>query len=431
MTAWSWIAILQMLDNCAKLYIQLKIYLLLPYENIAFMKTNKLNEIKLDHDSYISLHVQLHNALRQLIVSGRWQHGERIPSEPQLAEHLQISRTTVRNALQRAEMEGLIVRAPGRGTFVAYDLTEQRDTRVVGYVTRSFHNEIHRILLSSAETELRSEGYNVIFSKAQTNAEEVEVLEQLLNAQVSGLIVWANAKVIAGQRAILREYQARQIPIVFIDRHVDGIEGDYVGSDNFGGTVALMEHLVELGHRHIVYLSHSILDLYPVAERYRGYHAAVAKHQLQHYAPWTLNSPHTNEFFETDLFQLLDERGSDFTQQLTQLMNNTSPKPTALVCVNDALAIIAMRAMRQMGLNVPEDISVVGFDDISIAAYVDTPLTTASQDAHAIGQQAAQNLLERLDGLTTPPRYITVPTRLQIRTSTTTRIEVGHQSQSK
>ncbi|MEO1443920.1 MAG: substrate-binding domain-containing protein, partial [Chloroflexota bacterium] len=75
--------------------------------------------------------------------------------------------------------------------------------------------------------------------------------------------------------------------------------------------------------------------------------------------------------------------------------------------------------------NVPEDVSVVGFDDISVAAHMDVPLTTASQDAHEIGQRAARVLLERLDGMASPPAHLTVPTRLQIRMSTTTPIEIN------
>jgi len=388
------------------------------------MKT-KLSAIKLDHDSYIALHEQLHNILRQLIISGRWQHGDRIPSEPQLAKHLKISRSTVRIALQRAEVEGLITRAAGRGTFVSYQASEHTDTRFVGYVTRSFHNEIHRILLSSVETELRSEGYNVIFSNARTNDEEVEVLAQLLRDNVSGLILWANANVTKGQRDILREYQAQNIPIVFIDRLVDGVESDYVGSDNYGGTYALMNHLVELGHRRIVYLTHSITSLYPVESRYRAYRAAVNEHHLHDYALWTINSPQANEFFETDLFQLLDDQNAGLNAQIIHLIETTQPQPTAIACVNDALAIIAMRAIRQMDLKIPQDVSVVGFDDISLAAHMDTPLTTASQNAHAIGERAAQTLLERLDGLSSSSVHHVVPTRLQIRMSTSTPIELN------
>lgn len=383
---------------------------------------SKLSAIRLDHDSYIALHVQLHNSLRQLIVSGRWQKGERIPSELQLAKHLNISRTTVRIAFQRAEVEGLITRAAGRGTYVSYEASARSNTRFIGYVTRSFHNEIHRILLSSVETELRHAGCNIIFSNARTHDDEVTVLEQLLSDEVSGLILWANAHASDGQRAILREYQAREIPVVFIDRRVDGIAGDYVGSDNFGGTYALMQHLIELGHRHIVYLTHSLTTLYPVEERYRGFRAVMTAHDLPAGALWTINSPHTNAFYETDLFQLLDDQSADIDTQIIQCIQQAYPRPTAVVCVNDALAILAMRAIRQMGLRIPQDISVVGFDDISLAAHMDVPLTTVSQDAHAIGERAAQTLLERLNGDPSPPTHHAVPTRLQIRMSTTTPI---------
>ena len=154
---------------------------------------DKLARIRLDHDSYISLHVQLHNQLRRLIVSGRWTIGERIPTETQLSRHLDISRTTVRIALQRIEIEGLIKRAAGRGTFVSYQPNERSSSRSIGYITRSFHNEIHSILLSSAETELRSAGYQVIFSNSTDNAEEIKTLQQLLHDGVAGLKTWPNA----------------------------------------------------------------------------------------------------------------------------------------------------------------------------------------------------------------------------------------------
>ncbi|MGB7340392.1 MAG: GntR family transcriptional regulator [Phototrophicaceae bacterium] len=387
--------------------------------------SSKLSAIKLDHDSYIALHVQLHNTLRQLIVSGRWQQGDRIPSEPQLAQHLEISRSTVRIALQKIEVEGLITRAAGRGTFVSYNPTEHINTGFIGYVTRSFHNEIHRVLLSSVETELRSEGYNIIFSNAENNEEEVSVLEQLLHDNIRGLVLWANANITEGQRAILREYQARNIPIVYIDRFVDGVLTDFVGCDNRGGTQALMEHLIELGHDHIVYLKHNTDNLYPVDERYSTYKSIIEAHNLYHYDVWKVNSPNRDEFYETDIFQLLDDEDAIFNQQITRLIEETNPKPTAIICVNDALAILTMRAIRTMGLNVPQDISVVGFDDLSLAAYLDTPLTTASQNAHQIGVEAAKILLERLDGSTKNHQHITVPTRLQIRMSTSTPIVVN------
>jgi len=383
--------------------------------------TDKLADLKINHNSYISLHVQLHNRLRQLIVSGQWAVGERIPSEPRMAKHLNTSRTTVRIALQSAEIEGLITRVAGRGTYVSYDPGPKQGARFVGYVTRNFHNNIHRVLLSSAETELRAAGYRVIFSSATDNDEQVTVLKQLLEENIMGLIVWPNANPTPDQTAIFRQYQALSIPIVFVDRFVDGITADRVASDHYGGTVALIDHLVELGHRRILYLRANISNLHPVDERQRGYEAALRARGLPVYPPLRINSPNQAVFHETDIHDLLDDSSADLVDQVVALLQQIDLMPSAIACVNDALAILTVRALQRLDYRVPEDVSVVGFDDISLAAYTQIPLTTARQDAHAVGKVAAQLLLDRLDDLASPPRHISIPTPLRIRMSTTTR----------
>ena len=379
---------------------------------------DKLSDIRLDHNSFISLHVQLHNQLRRLIVSERWQHGERIPTETQLSKHLDISRTTVRIALQRIEVEGLIRRTAGRGTFVTYQPQEHSHTRSIGYVTRSFHNEIHSILLSSAETELRSAGYQVIFSNAQDNAEEAQTLQQLLDDNVAGLMIWANANPTAQTKSLLREYQRREIPVVFVDRPIPGIETDYVSSDNFSGTYDLVNHVIELGHRQIVFLMPNINNLLPIDDRLRGYTAAVNEHGLHAYAPWKVKSPNRHEFLETDIYDLVGEDSQLIVDQIVRHMNAVDPKPTAIVCINDILAIVTISALQKIGFAVPDDVSVVGFDDISMASHIGVPLTTISQNAFELGKAASQILIERLRGQVSPPRRHQVPTQLRIRRST-------------
>ena len=378
----------------------------------------KLAKIRLDHNSYISLHVQLHNQLRRLIVSGRWGDGERIPTEAQLSRHLDISRTTVRIALQRLEVEGLIRRAAGRGTFITWQTQDQSSSNSIGYIAHSFHNEIHTVLLSSAETELRSAGYQVIFSNATDLAEETTILQQLLDENVAGLIIWASASPTEQTLSTLFDYQARQIPIIFVDRLIEGMRADYVASDNFRGSYDLVSHLIDLGHRHIVQLMPNIDGLKPVDERHRGYVAAVQDHGLQAYAPWKINPPERPEFHETDIYSLVGEKSAQVTEQVVELMNAVDPKPTAIACVNDILAIITISALKDIGYKIPEDVSVVGFDDISLASHIGVPLTTVSQNAYEMGKVASQMLLERLDGDDSPPRSRIVPTRLRIRTST-------------
>jgi DNA-binding LacI/PurR family transcriptional regulator len=378
----------------------------------------KLDKIRLDHNSYISLHVQLHNQLRRLIVSRRWQFGERMPTEMQLARHLDISRTTVRIALQRLEVEGLIRRTAGRGTFVVYQSQDHAANRTIGYLTCSFHNEIHTNILNSAQTELRSAGYQLIFSNASDRDDEARILRQLLDDEVAGLLLWANAEPARETVDILAEYESREIPIVFVDRPIEGIRADYVASDNFAGCYDLVCYLIQLGHRHIVQLMPNFDDLLPVNERRRGYVTALQERGMLAYAPWKISPPDRHEFHETDIYSLVGSQSRQIIKQLENLTDADGPMPTAIVCINDILAIITINALRNMGYSVPGDVSVVGFDDICMASYIGVPLTTASQDAYELGKVASQMLLERLGGGKMNPRGYTVPTQLRVRAST-------------
>src|SRR5258708_33738370 len=111
--------------KCTYKYIQYKV----SATDLVFM--NKVVDIVISHNSIVSLHLQLHNQLRQQILSGRWPHGSRIPSETQFAEHLKLSRSTIRLALQLAEIEGLIERTAGRGTFVGSLPPKERKNRLI------------------------------------------------------------------------------------------------------------------------------------------------------------------------------------------------------------------------------------------------------------------------------------------------------------
>ena len=377
-----------------------------------------LDEIRLDHGSYISLHVQLHNQLRQLIISGRWKYGERIPTEMQLSRHLDISRTTVRIALQRLEVEGLIKRRAGRGTFVIYQPREHCATRSIGYLTCSFHNEIHTNILSSAQTELRSAGFHVIFSNSKNREEEGRILRQLLDDEVAGLMLWASAKPSEDSLAILAEYERRGIPIVFLDRPIKGIGADYIASDNFGGAYDIVCHLIDLGHRHIVPVMPNVDGLHPVDERRRGYETALEEYGIPVQEPWKINAPGRHEFHETDLHSLVGEQNQLIVQQVERLTEVEGPMPTALACANDIVAIIAISALRDLGFAVPDDVSIVGFDDISMGSHISVPLTTVSQDAFALGRAASQLLLKRLETGNMEPRNYIVPTQLRLRAST-------------
>ncbi len=252
---------------------------------------NKVTDVVISQNSFVSLHVQLYNQLRHLIVSGRWAHSTRIPSESQFSEHLNVSRTTVRLALQQAEVEGLIERAAGRGAFVAY--TPQNDVvdRLIAFVTYGFDSESHLLMLTGAENEAKAHGYQIILNYVQGYEEEIEVLNRLKGESISGVLLWPNAAASSSSPQAAQGYQEIRLPIVAMDRQISGIDCDCVTSENYEGATDLVTHLINLGHKNIVFLTHQENHLLPVKERYQAYADAMRAVNLEPAEPWCIGAP--------------------------------------------------------------------------------------------------------------------------------------------
>lgn len=377
---------------------------------------DKLRDIVLDPNSVISLHAQLHSQLRQLILSGRWQKGALIPSESQLTTTLKVSRSTVRLALQKAEIEGLIERIAGRGTFVSY-IPKERINRLIAFVTYGFDAEFHMLMLKGAEQEVKAHGYQLILSNLQTQEEEIETLERLKAEYVAGVLLRPNTDSSHEHSQNSERYRQIPLPMVLMDRQISGMDCDVVTSDNYNGMRTMLQHLLELGHENIVFLSHYEMELLPVRERYRAYLDVMRDAGLTPLTPWRVCQPGV-EILASDVIRTSMNANSLELQQIKAYLLNAQPRPTAIFALNDYLAVMTMRAMKLLDMNVPADISLAGFDDIDLAAQVETPLTTVAQDFFEIGKRSAQLLLSRLQGDTSPARCEIIPTELRIRSST-------------
>jgi GntR family transcriptional regulator, arabinose operon transcriptional repressor len=375
----------------------------------------KINDIHLYHDSFISLHVQLHNQLRQVILSGRWAPGTRIPSENQLTKHFNISRSTVRLALQQVELECLIERIPGKGTFVA-QISHENKSHLLAFVTCGFDAENHLLMLNGAEREAKARGYQIVFSNTQNLQEEIDILQQLKAQDIAGILLWPNSHTLEPSQKPTH-YQQVDVPIVLMDRRVDGFECDFVTSDNYGGAQTLMQHLVKLGHRHIVFLSHTVMEILPVMERYRAYCNVLEAASLTPMDTWLIGQA-GDEISASYALQSSVDSNSLELQQIRQYMLNARPRPTAIFALNDYIALLAMRAMKLLAMPVPDVMSIAGFDDTNLAMYLEVPLTTVAQDPFMLGKRAAQLLIDRLEGDTKPTSVEIIPTQLRIRSST-------------
>jgi LacI family transcriptional regulator len=206
-------------------------------------------------------------------------------------------------------------------------------------------------------------------------------------------------------------------PIVAVDRTVAGLSCDFVTSENYAGAYAAVKHLVELGHRRIVFLSHPLLHVTTVAERWRGYQDALSESGLRIWDPWLVGSSDRETNTRIVARDIGDARRQG-VQKIARLLQSAQP-PTAIFAVNDSMTIQALKAARTLGLSVPEDLSLAGFDDETmITALFDLPLTTVAQDVAYLGERAAELLIERVQGYSGPPRREMLRTELRVRDST-------------
>lgn len=371
-----------------------------------------LQDLAVDHGSAVPLHLQLQRRLRGLISSGHWAPGTRVPSENRIQRELDISRNTVRQALGELENEKLIERIPGRGTFVARELPREQRRGLVSIIVGDFESQLD--LLSGAEQVARDSDFLFVFSNHHGNyQQEQRILNELSRQEVSGALLWSCAP--AGE-APLAEYGGPSLPpLVMLDRNTPGLQSDFVTSDNVAGGGIAVRHLQQLGHRHIICLSHDVDELLPVAERIQGYRDAMEAAGDDAIADtWVL--PTGGELSLVETLRLGFDPNSMPMHLLRQWL--TDERPDAIFAINDHVALLALRAAQGLGLRVPGDLSVIGFDNVDYGSAFTPPLTTMTQDYWMMGRRAMEMLLERIDGLDSPPRKLRIPVTLFVRGTT-------------
>ena len=360
------------------------------------------------------LHLQLLNEIRRSILSGEWPPGSLVPSELTLQRELEISRSTVRQAFNAARNEGLIETVPGKGTFVSQEPTRRSLPRLVGFVIPYFRSSFDTLLFRGAESALRSADYRVIFSTSDSKlAEEDRLLRQLQREHVAGYLLWP----VMGdnpERAALDLLRAKE-HVVLMDRPLPWVDVDLVISDNFNGGYTATQHLISLGHRRIAFLCRQHLNLLPIAERLRGYQQAMKDAGLQPLEPVLIDA--TQEMTTEYALRSYTEASGEDIHQICHYLN-TPGRATALFASNDLTAMQVLRAAELNCAHVPQDLSLVGFDDMDFCSHLTVPLTTIAQDPYKMGFEAARQLLARIQGDNSGPRQVVLPTRLVARAST-------------
>ncbi|MGH3432706.1 MAG: LacI family DNA-binding transcriptional regulator [Thermocrispum sp.] len=261
-----------------------------------------------------------------------------------------------------------------------------RTSTVFGVMVSDLHNLFFAEVVDGLDAVARAEGFELIINTGgRSAAGERRAVRSLLSYRPAGLVLLGPAVAAAEIKAA-----AEQVPVVLVARSSRLRSADTVNDDGRAGSELAVDHLVGLGHRRIVHFDggHGSQS----ALRRRGYVAGMRKHGLE---PVVIRSEYT------------DVAGA---KAAGLLVERPEPLPTAVVAANDVNAIGAISALEEAGLRVPADLSVIGYDNTSLASLAHVGLSTVDQPRHAMGRLAAQAVLERVrEGRTDPVRHLLHP----------------------
>ncbi|MBC7959543.1 MAG: LacI family DNA-binding transcriptional regulator [Vallitaleaceae bacterium] len=250
----------------------------------------------------------------------------------------------------------------------------------------------HSSFTGAIEQTLRENGYYLMLRTVETSEELITFLQ---NWNVDGLFFTGIFK-----DRFFDVLSTLKIPIVFIDSYVHHPNFCNVGLEDFTGSYTATKHLIDNGHKRIAFASPSTRDGGVLQERFLGYKAALTENNI----PFDKSLVCENEMDIDSCIALSGE-----------LMN--MPGVTGLVVTADVMAAGIISGLRHHGLQIPEDISIVGFDDISLCCMVTPNLTTIHQDIHLKGKLAVDFMLQRLEGKIPEKAEIILPTYLVERES--------------
>ncbi len=355
----------------------------------------------------IAKHRRVFEHLLNSIQTGQLKPGDRLPSEAELGKLFDASRITVAKAVLDLQRMGLVTRRPGAGTHVQ---GQQFSTgRTFGLLipelgmTEIFEPICHGMMRSPfarPDALLWGNASN----PANDTAKDAEQLVQSFIAQKVAGVFFAPLELTsekdAVNRRIARMLERAQIPIVLLDRcympYPDRSAHDLVGIDNRRAGYMATAHLLGLGVRRLVFLGEQNAAN-TVDARITGFFEALRNFGVKpDYEPvW---------------------RGSPQDEPLIRRMLNTA-RPEGIVCANDLTAARLMQTFLAFGVRIPEEVRIVGMDDVRYANLLPVPLTTIHQDCPGIGTVAMATMLERLEHPELPIRDVLVPTKLIVRRS--------------
>lgn len=331
--------------------------------------------------------------------------GQPLPSERELSLRRGLSRTTVRRAIQLLVDEGVVYRVPGSGTYVGRPsgLTAEtsQDHATIGLILPSLANPYFGELATAIERESTRAGYQLLLGQSHLSghSEAPHLARYAENPAVKGVIVALSGD--DESVALYERLTQSGKPFLFVVRHAERVGADSISTDHVGGARELMQYLIRLGHRRIAFVGGARRH---IVRHFQGYLEGLHEAGIP-------EDPALQVQISSDHLEHIGEEGARLLIERKVLF-------TAIFAQIDPVAIGVLRALRAAGMRVPEDVSVVGFDNIPGAEHLQPPLTTVDHTVGEIGRLAVVLLQDRMVGrYNGPARRVIIQPRLIIRES--------------
>lgn len=323
--------------------------------------------------------------LKEKIISGRIQPGEKLPSENQFTVQYSLSRHTVRKALSLLEQEGYIEACHGKGTFCSEKMRHMKKSRNIAVVTTYISDYIFPRLIQGMDNVLSEQGYSIILKNTgNSRQKEAKCLEELFQKDIDGLIIEPSKSQLSCRHPGLYEnLEKYQIPYIFIQGiYTEMKDKPHILMDDARGGYLVTKYLLEQGHRRITGFFKA--DDIQGIQRHKGYVRALQEAGIPY-------DPDLVVWFHTE-----DRRSKP--SMMVKEMVKTGSLPHGIVCYNDQIAVQVIESLEDCGFQVPKDISVTGYDN-SLYAQRGTGITTIAHPQERLGEMAAELILEKINGV--------------------------------
>ncbi|MFQ5603006.1 MAG: GntR family transcriptional regulator [bacterium] len=356
----------------------------------------------IDKNSPIPQYFQLQTWLIEQIEKGVIKPNEKIPTEEELVQMTGLARATIRQAVQNLVNLGYLSRQRRLGTFVINREENREKQTIVGVLVPDIRSGYAPELARGAGDEAAKNKHSLILCNTDDSYVRADFhAERLIEHHVSGVIFVPTASTDDQNRTILEKFTRNNIQVVIADREIPQTQSDFVTTNNFDGGYEVTDYLIRNGHRKIAVVLSRLYNT--EAKRLAGYKYALEKHGIPIDSSIVIadKTPYVEKHFRESVRTILRKAGDI----------------TAVFTGNDRIAYLFYSEAHEMGLSIPDDISLVGYDDLPFINSHPTALTTMHQPIYEMGQESMKLIMARIKGESIAPQKIVLKSHLVERSS--------------